>query len=432
MSAHLPVRPLLLGLMLILVLSACQPAPTALPSAVTPAVNTPAPTAQPTPPPPEPTQAAPEPTQPEPVQPEPTQPAPPADPAALTWREVVSGLNKPVDLTYAPGEEQRVYVVEQAGVIRIIENGALLAEPFLDLRSRVGSQGNEQGLLGLAFHPQYAQNGWLYVNYTDRQGNSVVARFTRSGASSQADPESEAVLLRVEQPYGNHNGGGVVFGPDGFLYLSFGDGGSANDPLGAGQSTDTLLGKILRVDVSAGQGSTIPADNPFAAGGGRAEIWAWGLRNPWRFSFDRLTGDVYIADVGQNQYEEINFWPAGSPPNANFGWDLREASHPFEGSVPAGLQLTDPVWEYDHSQGCSVTGGYVYRGPALPEWQGAYIFGDYCSGLIWGLKQTDGSWQTQPLFDTDANISAFGLDAQGELYLLDHRTGRVLRLERAR
>ncbi len=429
MSAHLPVRPLLLGLMLVLALSACQPAPTALPAAMTPAVNTPAPTVQPAP-----TQPVSEPTRPapEPTAPEPTQQAPFADPAALIWREVVSGLNKPVDLTYAPGEEQRIYVVEQAGIIRIIENGALLAEPFLDLRSRVGSQGNEQGLLGLAFHPQYAQNGWLVVNYTDRQGNSVVARFSRSAAAAQADPQSEAVLLRVEQPYSNHNGGGVAFGPDGFLYLSFGDGGSANDPLGAGQSTDTLLGKILRVDVNAGQGYTIPADNPFAAGGGRAEIWAWGLRNPWRFSFDRLTGDLYIADVGQNKYEEINHWPAGSPPNANFGWDLREASHPFEGSVPAGLQLTDPVWEYDHSLGCSVTGGYVYRGQALPEWQGVYIFGDYCSGLIWGLRQAEGGWQAEQMFDTDANISAFGLDAQGELYLLDHRSGQVLRLERAR
>jgi glucose/arabinose dehydrogenase len=210
-----------------------------------------------------------------------------------------------------------------------------------------------------------------------------------------------------------------------------GDGGSGGDPRGNAQNTNTLLGKILRIDVRGQEFYTIPADNPFAAGGGRQEIWAIGLRNPWRFSFDRQTGDVYIADVGQNRYEEVNFLPAGSPPGANFGWDYREAAHEFEGSPPGDLSMIDPVFEYDHGQGCSITGGYVYRGQDLPEFRGIYLVGDYCTGFIWGLlRGADGEWQSQRLFQVSGNISSFGEDGRGELYQLDHRTGSIFRLTR--
>jgi glucose/arabinose dehydrogenase len=237
---------------------------------------------------------------------------------------VVGGLAKPIGLANAGDGSNRLFVIEQAGVIRILQNGLLTPEPFLDIRAQVGSQANEQGLLGLAFHPKYAKNGYFYVNYTDLQGDTVIARFSVSASDPQrADPTSEKRLLAVDQPYPNHNGGQVIFGPDGYLYLGLGDGGSGGDPAGNGQSRATLLGKILRIDVDKGDPYAIPPDNPFAQGGGRAEIWAYGLRNPWRFSFDRLTGDLYIADVGQNQWEEIDWLPAGQS-GANLGWDVFE------------------------------------------------------------------------------------------------------------
>jgi glucose/arabinose dehydrogenase len=245
------------------------------------------------------------------------------------------------------------------------------------------------------------------------------------------NPATEKVLLRVKQPYPNHNGGGVVFGPDGYLYLSFGDGGSSGDPQNRAQSLDTLLGKILRIDVSQGDAYAIPAGNPYAKGGGLPEIWAYGLRNPWRFSFDRETGELYIADVGQNKYEEVNFIPAGAGAGYNYGWRYREGLHPFKDEPPAGLKLIDPVWEYAHDQGCSITGGFVYRGKLLPELTGTYLAGDYCSGRIWGLKRdAGGKWQAQELFKLNAAISSFGQDLNGEIYLLDLGSGRILRLER--
>ena len=353
------------------------------------------------------------------------------DPAAFAWQPVATGLVNPLDLVYPPDGTDRLFVLEQPGVIRVIENGSLLPEPFLDIQDRVGSSGNEQGLLGMDFHPNYAENGFFYINYTDRNGDTVIARYNAvSGSPNQADPGSESVLLRVDQPYPNHNGGGMLFGPDGYLYMSLGDGGSGGDPRGNAQSLNTLLGKILRVDVNSGEPYAIPQDNPYANGGGEPEIWAYGLRNPWRFSFDRLTGDLYIADVGQNQWEEIDFYAAGDPAGANFGWDFREGSNPFEGQPPAGLELIDPVYEYTHAEGCSVTGGYVYRGQDLPEFRGVYIFSDFCSGRVWGLlRGADGSWQSQELYQTGMNVTSFGEDSRGEIYLIDQDSG-VYRLQR--
>jgi glucose/arabinose dehydrogenase len=346
------------------------------------------------------------------------------DPSIYNWQSVADGLERPVGLFNAGDGSGRLFVLEQPGTIRIIKEGEVLPTPFLDIVDRVGSGGSEQGLLGLAFHPNYAENGHFYVNYTDRNGNTVIARFSVSDNPDQADPASEVQLLGVEQPFGNHNGGMLAFGPDGYLYLGLGDGGSAGDPFGNAQSLSTLLGKILRIDVDDGDPYAIPPDNPFASGGGRPEIWAYGLRNPWRFSFDLLTNDLYIGDVGQNQWEEIDFLPAGSPGGANFGWNYREGAHPYEGSPPAGLNLIDPVAEYDHSQGCSVTGGYVYRGQDLPDWSGVYLYGDYCSGLVWGLLHLpDGSWQNARLFESGARITSFGQDQAGEIYLVDYQGG---------
>ncbi|RPJ22182.1 MAG: glucose dehydrogenase [Chloroflexi bacterium] len=340
------------------------------------------------------------------------------DPNAYAWQSLVSGLNRPVDLQ-ADGSG-RLFVIEKVGRIRIIESDQLLEGPFLDISDRVGSNGNEQGLLGLAFHPQFAENGRFFVNYTDTNGNTVIARFQVSNDPNVADPASEVNLLGVDQPFPNHNGGVLTFGPDGYLYVGLGDGGAAGDPNGNAQNTDTLLGKILRLDVDSGEPYAVPADNPFGD-----EIWAYGLRNPWRLSFDKSTGDLYIGDVGQGDWEEIDFLAAGSPGGANFGWDHREGAHDYEGGGPQGM--IDPVAEYSHPEGgCSVTGGYVYRG-SLPEWNGIYLYGDYCTGMVWGLLQTDGGWQNQLLFDLDITITSFGQDGSGEVYLISDN-GEILRL----
>jgi len=232
------------------------------------------------------------------------------------------------------------------------------------------------------------------------------------------DPNSEVILLRVKQPYPNHNGGTMNFGPDGYLYMGLGDGGSGGDPQGNGQSLNTLLGKILRIDVNTGDPYAIPANNPYTGSGEvYQEIWAYGLRNPWRMSFDSATGDLYIGDVGQGDWEEIDFIPAGSRGGENFGWNYREGAHDFEGGGPDGM--IDPIAEYSHGEGgCSVTGGHVYRG-SMPEWNGIYLYGDYCTGIVWGLIRSGETWQKQLLFDTDFNITSFGQDADGEIYLID-------------
>jgi glucose/arabinose dehydrogenase len=349
-----------------------------------------------------------------------TPPAPATfpDPNAYDWQVIVSGLQRPVDLQ-ADGSG-RLFIVEKPGRIRILEEGQLLDQPFLDITDRVGSDGNEQGLLGLAFHPQYSQNGRFFVNYTNTSGDTEIARFQVSGDPNSADPDSEVRLLGVDQPYPNHNGGVLAFGPDGYLYAGLGDGGAAGDPQGNAQKTDTLLGKVLRIDVDSAEPYAIPFDNPFGN-----EVWAYGLRNPWRMSFDRATGDLYIGDVGQGAWEEIDYLPAGSAGGTNFGWDFREGAHDYEGGGPDGM--VDPVAEYSHPEGgCSVTGGYVYRG-AMPEWNGIYLYGDYCTGLVWGLIRSNDGWQKQLLFDMDVTITSFGQDEAGEVYLVSD-TGSVYRL----
>ncbi|MEW6568456.1 MAG: PQQ-dependent sugar dehydrogenase [Chloroflexota bacterium] len=354
-------------------------------------------------------------------------PAPPPDPAALQWTLVASGFTRPLDVQNAG--DARLFIVEQAGVIRVIEDGQLQPEPFLDIRDRVGDNALEQGLLGLAFHPQFAANGFFFLNYTDNLGDTVIARYQATADHATADPASEIILLTFDQPYANHNGGGMAFGPDGYLYIGTGDGGSRGDPLGNGQSLNTLLGKILRLDVDQGQPYAIPPDNPFAASGEiYREIWAFGLRNPWRFAFDPATGDLCIADVGQASWEEVDFQPAGAAGGVNYGWNLREGMHPYASNATAGL--TDPVAEYSHAQGCSITGGVVIRSPSPPEWHGVYLYGDYCSGRIWGLSRAVlGNWNSQVLFETPFSISSFGRDTAGEVYLVDH-AGAVYRLER--
>jgi glucose/arabinose dehydrogenase len=345
------------------------------------------------------------------------------------WKVVASGFAHPLDIQNAGDGSGRLFIVQQGGRIRILENGQMLDPPFLDIIGRVGSVGNEQGLLGMAFDPNFKQNQYFYVNYTELQGNTVIARFTASG--NVADPNSELKLLGVAQPFPNHNGGGLAFGPDGYFYIGLGDGGSQGDPNGNGQNLNTLLGKLLRIDVKNGAPYAIPPDNPFANGGSKPEIWAYGLRNPWRFSFDRATGDLWIGDVGQDLWEEIDFLPAGTAGGVNFGWNRYEGMHDYS----AGAQIENyrpPLFEYSHSEGCSVTGGYIYRG-SMPEWQGVYFYGDYCSGGVWGaLRVLDANGETSistRLFETGAAITSFGVDESGEIYLAD-RNGNILRLER--
>lgn len=346
----------------------------------------------------------------------------------------VQGLEKLTGLTHA--FDERLFVLEQVGRIRIIENNELLPTPFLDIRDRVGSADSEQGLLGLAFHPDYATpgaryEGYFFVNYTDYSGNTHISRFLVSrGDPYRADPNSEVNYLTVKQPYGNHNGGSLAFGPDGYLYAGLGDGGSQNDPQGNGQNLSTLLGKVLRLDVDSEDGRyTVPTDNPFVGqGDSRPEIWAYGLRNPWRMSFDRATGDLYIADVGQNTYEEVNFQLAGSKGGENYGWSIMEGLHCLSGSNCNKTGLILPIFEYDHSQGCSISGGYVYRGEQYPEMAGNYFFSDYCSGTIWRLFDDGDTWVGDPLGNSGLIISSFGEDVHGELYVLNYWYGEIYRL----
>lgn len=342
--------------------------------------------------------------------------------------------NLPVHITHADDGSGRLFVVEQAGRIWIIKDGALLSMPFLDISNRVVS-GGEQGLLSVAFPPDYDSKGYFYVNYTSisGDGDTVVARYNISGDPNVADPESEQVLLTTGQPFSNHNGGQLAFGPDGYLYISMGDGGSSGDPLNNAQSPGTLLGKLLRIDVESDPGADpylIPSDNPFIQNGEfRDEIWALGLRNPWRFSFDRQTGDVYIGDVGQSSYEEIDFQPASSTGGENYGWNIMEGAHCFNSATCDQTGLVLPVAEYEHSQGdCSITGGLVYRGQDYAGLQGIYLYGDFCSGRIWGLRKNGTDWQTALLLDSPYTISTFGEDEAGNLYLVDYFTGDIYKI----
>lgn len=342
---------------------------------------------------------------------------------------VAQGLDSPLAVVHAGDGSGDLFIVEQQGRILLYRGGALLAAPFLDIRARVGCCG-ERGLLGLTFHPDYANNGEFFLNYTDTAFNTVVARYRAAPDGLSADPAGEQVLLRVEQPFSNHNGGQLAFGPDGYLYVGLGDGGSGGDPGNNAQNPDSLLGKLLRLDVDAGLPYGIPAGNPLAAGGGRAEIWALGLRNPWRFSFDRLTGDLFIADVGQDALEEVNLQPAASGGGENYGWRLMEGSRCFQpASGCDDGSLTLPVLEYLHQQGrCSVTGGYRYRGRAVAALYGRYVYGDFCSGEIFAAAPDgNGQWQSEVLLRTAFAISAFGEDEGGELYVAD-LDGGVYRL----
>ncbi len=339
---------------------------------------------------------------------------------------VTAGLKNPLYLTHAGDDSGRLFVVEQVGRVRIIQKGRLLDAPFLDLTNRVRS-GGERGLLGLAFHPRYRQNRRYVVSYTrEPDGATVVAEYRASEDSNRSET-TEKVLLTVPQPYANHNGGMVEFGPDGFLYIARGDGGSGGDPGNRAQNREELLGKILRIDVDHGTPYAIPSGNPFAAGGGRPEIFAYGLRNPWRFSFDRETGELWAADVGQDDWEEIDLIRRGE----NYGWRIMEGAHCFHpktGCQTTGLIL--PVAEY-RNQGprCSITGGYVYRGAGIPTLRGAYLFGDYCSGEVMTLSNGRAG-APLVLLSTGLKISSFGQDQAGELYVVGHE-GTVHRLVKA-
>ena len=363
-------------------------------------------------------------------------PGNPPSELSVRLREVATGLDNPVFLTSPPGDLTRAFVVEQGGTIRIIRNDALVATPFLDISGRVAS-GGEQGLLGLAFHPQYAANGRFVVYYTNTSGDIRIASYKVTANPEIADPASEQILLAVPHPsFSNHNGGMVAFGPDGRLYAGIGDGGSGGDPNGNGQNRNTLLGKLVRLDVNAAGQASIPADNPFAGQAGiRPEIWSYGLRNPWRFSFDRTTGDLYIADVGQNSREEIDVSTAAVHGRGlNYGWKIMEGTacfSPASGCNRTGLVL--PILDYGHGEGCSVTGGYVYRGSAVPGLRGHYFYADYCSGWVRSFLLSGGN-ATQPLdwatLRPGGQITSFGEDASGELYVIS-AAGKVFRVEPA-
>jgi glucose/arabinose dehydrogenase len=342
----------------------------------------------------------------------------------------IHGFSSPVGIGHAGDGSNRIFVVEQGGRIRIIKAGVVQPSPFLDISARI-STGGERGLLGLAFPPDYARKGYFYVNYTNTSGNTVISRFRRSASNADAaDSSSEQILLTVAQPFANHNGGQLAFGPvDKMLYVGMGDGGDGGDPGNRAQNPAELLGKILRLDTETGRPFTYtsPASNPFIATAGfRPEIWALGVRNPWRFSFDRATFDLFVADVGQGSWEEIDFQPASSRGGENYGWRIMEGTHCFNPNPCSAAGLTPPVVEYNHSAGdCSVTGGYVYRGATYPRMRGLYFYGDFCSGRIWSLRNNAGAWQSALLLDTAIQISAFGEDEAGNLYVASYGTGEI-------
>jgi glucose/arabinose dehydrogenase len=377
--------------------------------------------------------------------------------------EYTVGLDQPVHLTHAGDSSGRLFVVEQAGRIRIVKNG-MVQGTFLDISDRVLSPasggGNEEGLLSLAFAPGFASGAdHFYVYYTNKKGNNQVSRFSLGADPNQANPASEELIIAFDHPtYSNHNGGQLAFGPDGFLYIGTGDGGGGGDPQGNAQNPGSLLGKLLRIDVEQGQAEafktaaftaflpsvfadsqgqppverlyTIPPDNPFVGQPGyREEIWALGLRNPWRFSFDRQTGDLYLADVGQQQWEEIDFQTASSVGGQNYGWNKMEGKHCYQDKPCDQTGLTLPVHEYIHDSGnCSVTGGFVYRGSQYPALQGIYLYADFCSGRVWGLKPENSSWINQELKDSNYFISSFGQGSDGSLYVLDRASGKIYKV----
>jgi glucose/arabinose dehydrogenase len=344
---------------------------------------------------------------------------------------VASGFSQPIGIANAGDGSGRLFIVEQGGLVKIIKHGATLTAPFLDVSSRLKSSSGEQGLLGIAFPPGFGSaKPYVYTDYTGTAGigDTVIARYTITANPDAADPASEQVLLTVVQPFVNHNGGQLVFGPDGYLYIGFGDGGSGGDPFQNAQNPLVLLGKILRIDVSSGTGTySIPSSNPFVGNPAyRQEIWALGLRNPWRFSFDRQTGDLFIADVGQDTYEEVNFQAAANAGGANYGWNIMEGLHCYTASPCDQNSLKLPIIEYDHSHGdCSIIGGYIYRGSRYPALGGVYLYGDYCSGRIWGVKLTGTAVENRLLLDSGMFLSTFGEDEDGNIYVADYGSGKI-------
>ncbi|MDQ3191015.1 MAG: PQQ-dependent sugar dehydrogenase [Bacteroidota bacterium] len=354
--------------------------------------------------------------------------------AQINILSLAKGFKEPTSIAHA--NDSRLFIVEKVGRIAIIDtNGNVNSNYFLEIESRVKSSGGEQGLLGLAFHPNFSNNGYFYVNYTDNDDSTTVSRFKISGQNpSQADANSEIVLLKIHQPFTNHNGGEIKFGPDGFLYIATGDGGGAGDPNNNAQNPLTMLGKILRIDVNQGAAYGIPSSNPFVGTSDTLdEIWALGLRNPWRFSFDRLNNDLWIADVGQNAWEEINMHTSQSAGGKNYGWPCYEGDEPFNTSgcaVPS--KYVFPIFTYENtgfSGDCSVTGGYMYRGEKYSNLSEHYFYGDYCSGKIWSINNNAGTWQNQYYGEFDLNISSFGEDAKGELYVADLNQGEIFKIE---
>jgi glucose/arabinose dehydrogenase len=348
----------------------------------------------------------------------------PPDPDGVALERVAGPFTMPAGIANAGDGSGRLFIVEQGGVIRIVgANGAVAATPFLDISSRIAF-GGERGLLGLAFHPRYAANGRFFVDYTRASdGATVIAEYRATADAGLADPASERILLIIPQPAPNHNGGMLAFGPDGYLYIGMGDGGGQNDQFQNAQDPNRLLGKILRIDVdtpgSSGRAYAIPPDNPFFGGGGSAEVWTVGERNPWRFSFDREWGDLWVGDVGGGDWEEIDRQPADAPGGLNYGWPIMEGKHCKDGASCTIDPYTLPVAEYGHDQGCAVVGGYVYRGEAQPGLTGVYLFGDWCSGLVFTLQADAGTVSPKLVLRSGLQISSFGEDESGEIYLVD-------------
>ena len=356
------------------------------------------------------------------------------DPDAVHLEPLATGLDAPIGITNAGDGSGRLFVNEQGGVIRVIDrDGSLRPQPFVDLSSRIAA-GGERGLLGLAFHPRFAQNGRLFVHYSRAGDGATVVSELRAAADHQtADPSSERILLTIAQPFANHNGGQLAFGPDGYLYLGLGDGGSAGDPYGNAQNPDVLLGKILRLDVDGPHANRraygLPPDNAFGPDGpdpgkGDPEIWALGLRNPWRFSFDARTGDLYIGDVGQNAWEEIDRQAAMAKAGRNYGWNETEGFHCYTAGCDRS-RFVSPIAEYGHDLGCSVSGGYVYRGSSQPRLNGVYLYGDYCSGTVWSLQVDRQRYEPRVVLRSDLSISSFGQGEDGELYVADIAGGGI-------
>jgi glucose/arabinose dehydrogenase len=351
--------------------------------------------------------------------------------ARIELKPVASGFRQPTYLTNAKDGSGSMFVVEKEGWVKIIKKGRVLSAPFLDIVPKVRSKESERGLFSVAFHPNYKQNGRFFVNYTNLNGDTVISEYKVGNNPDKAEMESERIILTIKQPASNHNGGQLQFGPDGHLYIGMGDGGGLGDPWGNAQNKKVLLGKMLRIDIDSGEPYGIPTNNPFAGKiEAREEIWATGLRNPWRFSFDSVTGDMYIADVGEHDWEEIHFQPANSKGGENYGWNLMEGFHDFQ--LTKGFDkslLTMPVLEYGHDQGCSVTGGYIYRGKRHSTISGTYFFSDFCSGKIWGLRRNqEREWEWTELQGTPLKVSSFGQDEDGEIYVLDFKTGDIYRL----